>query len=551
MENNINFIANDILIYKGEDIRKYSLRKRREYLYEIRRKIILSKKKLKVKNYTYNYIYNYIDNKIYEYINNKIKGFILTPINCHYNNYRSYKFIFPKYYSINFSCNHIYNSLYDKYSLKSLNNSNHNLILFKGSFNYSFSGYIPLSHYDKNLLHSYCNGTIIKFKWFNNNFIPIYILNNRSDPYSNKKANFMWNLINKPFTIIDFKKIFKDTKPINKMNYETLKMLPMDINSTFYSPITKNTLVRTGIIGDGSCFFHSILFAYFPEYRSLSLENRIKLVTKLRLKIAKKLTLENWKKLGKGTISYLSFQECINKLLNILYNNLDGNIKTNIKGAPRRPKLCSENKFFERLEESFEDFKIIFSIIPLHTLELDLFPKAFDSCQNDSSIDKCKEKILIIFQEYFLKLSSNNKDIFSLQHKFINIISLLIDEAENLSFFDFKNNLSDCSYFNDEYHIEIISDYFNRDLFFIDSKTRMPYKTFCENIKKRLSIIVIWIGQNHYEIVGKLLPGNKIQRTFYNDNPLIKKIYTFLCFPNNIPLFYPELEPYLLQDISL
>ena len=80
----------------------------------------------------------------------------------------------------------------------------------------------------------------------------------------------------------------------------------------------------------------------------------------------------------------------------------------------------------------------------------------------------------------------------------------------------------------------------------------MPYHnaSSSENIKKRKSYILLWIENNHYEILGRLLPGNKIQREFKWDDPLIQCIYTILCDPNKVPDQYPHLIPHLSVKIK-
>ena len=53
----------------------------------------------------------------------------------------------------------------------------------------------------------------------------------------------------------------------------------------------------------------------------------------------------------------------------------------------------------------------------------------------------------------------------------------------------------------------------------------MPYRTAdTENIKGRKSLIVMWIGGVHYEIVGRLLPGNRVQREFNSDDFRIEDV---------------------------
>lgn len=46
--------------------------------------------------------------------------------------------------------------------------------------------------------------------------------------------------------------------------------------------------------------------------------------------------------------------------------------------------------------------------------------------------------------------------------------------------------------------------------------------------KRAKSIIILCIGKNHYEVVGRLLPGNSVQREFDHDDELTQKMFTFI-----------------------
>ena len=49
--------------------------------------------------------------------------------------------------------------------------------------------------------------------------------------------------------------------------FENLQLLPVNKTVVFYSPVEgKDVLVRTGTIGEGSCFYHALLHAYSLEY---------------------------------------------------------------------------------------------------------------------------------------------------------------------------------------------------------------------------------------------------------------------------------------------
>ena len=61
----------------------------------------------------------------------------------------------------------------------------------------------------------------------------------------------------------------------------------------------------------------------------------------------------------------------------------------------------------------------------------------------------------------------------------------------------------------------------------------------------------MWTGGCHYEVVGRLLAGNQIQREFDHTDPLIERLYTYLCEPQKIPDKYPKLVSYLPKELRV
>jgi hypothetical protein len=128
------------------------------------------------------------------------------------------------------------------------------------------------------------------------------------------------------------------------------------------------------------------------------------------------------------------------------------------------------------------------------------------------------------------------------------LITAVCDQAEKIAFKTYNTNLKNPE-FIDSATIGRISDKFNRDIYFLNGKDRLPYSTGGNlNIKGRKSNILIWVNNNHYEIVGKLLTGDRIQREFDPDDILIDRVKTFLFEPEKIPTYYPKLSKYISDD---
>jgi hypothetical protein len=62
--------------------------------------------------------------------------------------------------------------------------------------------------------------------------------------------------------------------------------------------------------------------------------------------------------------------------------------------------------------------------------------------------------------------------------------------------------------------------------------------------------MLIWLGDYHYEPVGKLLPQNRIQREFNSDDELIKTIDTFISKPKQLLDKNPQLGKYVNREVN-
>jgi len=328
-----------------------------------------------------------------------------------------------------------------------------------------------------------------------------------------------------------------------------LKILEVNKTTVFNSPLEgKEVLVRSGVIGDGSCFFHCLLHAYSNDYVEMDISGRKNFVHHLRASMAGRVDKENWQEIGGGLIAKVPFQEKVNDILLNFYRfvNNDGRVKG------KSVKKIIKNLIGED-PEKLELYEILLEIIPFEDgFEKNILPKAYKRCE-EGLIDSCKSEIVNQSLKYLEKVYSlrnvEKEKVDYLKDTLSNFVNVIVNEAEDVSFDEYVSGLRNISKEIDSYTIGLISDRFNRDVYFIDGNTRMPYRTGdTANLKNRKSLIVIWIDRCHYEIVGRLLPGNRIQREFDSDDPLIKKINMILCNPEYISRKYPELISYIPKE---
>lgn len=335
--------------------------------------------------------------------------------------------------------------------------------------------------------------------------------------------------------------------------YAELEILPVNKSVVFYSPVEgTDVLVRTGTIGDGSCYYHSLLHAYSKDYVMMGESGRMKFVKRLRASMANKIDKTKWESISNGLIARLGFQEHVRNILEEFYQFIGGRDGGNMSKGTK----IVINKLLES-EDDLSIYKIIVDMMPfIESFEKNILPNTYAQTETQK-ISKVSSKMEEIGTEYYQEIFDNLREkvdktrVTYFISKFITLIKQACIQADNSSYKEYVKGIQNSAINVDGYSIGLISNKFDRDIYFIDAKDRLPYRNGStnQNIKNRKSIIVMWTGGVHYEIVGRLLPGNRIAREFDPEDPLIKRIRTFLIHPELVPRKYPNLIPYLPKSI--
>ena len=312
--------------------------------------------------------------------------------------------------------------------------------------------------------------------------------------------------------------------------YDKLDMIEPSKTAVFRSPIEGNdVLVRTGTIADGSCMYHSVLYTNSKKYIRMSNEDKIDFVKRLRKSIADSIDIESWEKMSDRLVSKISYQSKINYILNYLYKKYSKNVVEDVEEE--------ENKVFLEniLKNDISDAvcKMILEIMPLDYLEKEILPKVYGITEN-KSLDESKNEIIKeckdqMYNKLLNIITEDQERIDFFVNKFVILVGVICDYCKEICYKNYLKNIMDTSIPADEFSLDLIADKFDRDIYFIDGKNRLPYPhSNDKNIKGRLSIIVLWINESHYEIVGRVLESNKIERVFDPDDELIKRIKNYL-----------------------
>lgn len=317
--------------------------------------------------------------------------------------------------------------------------------------------------------------------------------------------------------------------------------IPAGTSKTFWFPLQENNqYVRTGVISDGSCLFHSLLYAYSIDYITMPTNKKIEVAVKLRSSISKKIDKDFWKNINGGVIAMVGFQEIFNGLVRDFYTSY------NTVPSKRKSNMFTRtsNSIYDNLVKDKTSKDIYESLLEL--IKIETIQKTSESI-NTQDLDEYKDKMLTSLCELLKKKLKGSKmemeRIRFFVSKFSDLIVLLLEKSEEMAFEIYTRSLEDPKTFIDQFYIDLISDEFNFDIYFIDANTRLPYNTGSgkSSYKNRKSVIILWIDDNHYEIIGRVIPGTKkVQRVFDHSDSIIKMLNTLQCNPERFAKKYPN-----------
>jgi hypothetical protein len=299
---------------------------------------------------------------------------------------------------------------------------------------------------------------------------------------------------------------------------ENLKPTTYNKTIVFYSPLEgEDVLVRTGTI-DNNSFYHSILHATSKEYANMNTEkDRNDFMKRLKKSIFSSQDIYSWRVREE---SRKEFSENLERVFKDFYDFLESN------------RDISFNKIAKKLlksEELLQYHRLISQLISIASLQ-ELITDTFVKTEN---LEDFKSKFLKKLVKYYVnideikELDTDKKD--EIQLLIETMVSKIYKESEKLSYELYQENLLKNEIVNNSI-LNKVSSHLDRDIYLLNGENRLPFEIHIDEDKqKKKSIILIKIIDK-YEVVGRLLPGNKIQREFISTNDeLIERVrkYTF------------------------
>ena len=256
-------------------------------------------------------------------------------------------------------------------------------------------------------------------------------------------------------------------------------ILPPDKTFNYQIPNLPAVYVRTGVIGDGSCFFHSYLRATDHRYRQLTTDSRKDSVQKLRNSIADSVTLDNFRAISNGEHRKMLFFGALRKLLEQEHN------------IPHVSSSCLV-KVLETVTTFVDNFYLSFIEQVLTTIPQDC------PTSDKQNIVECIKKIFT--------------------------------RANEISIEYFKTVL--CTSEIGSTEIEFVSLYLKCNfLFLYETDKGIEQYPFSQVINDTWQFyVLLWVQESHYEIIGRKDSNHVITRIFYKEDELIQS-FLYNKFP--------------------
>lgn len=324
---------------------------------------------------------------------------------------------------------------------------------------------------------------------------------------------------------------------------ENLSILPVDKTVVFFTPLEgDDTIVRTGTIGEGSCAYHSILHACNKEYASLSISDRMNYVKKFRDGLSKSISLDDWRSLG--LVSKIPYQEVVSNVIDGFYDFVSTNVIKNRILVSVLRKMAIKNA---------DVYKIVADIMPKDRLEKHIIPQVYEKT-HDKSISDTNSQVIDEIRKHSdnrIGSSCSKEKREQMVRVMCSLFEYIFSESETVAYETYVRDMANVHENVDTFSFDVISNEVDRDIYFIDGSTRMPYNNCStkENLKGRKSVVLLWVDKTHYEVIGRLMKGRRVQREFNADDPFIIKLKMFLLNPEDVPKSYPELVPYIPKDL--
>lgn len=296
---------------------------------------------------------------------------------------------------------------------------------------------------------------------------------------------------------------------------------------------TSCRLVRTGVISDGSCMFHAILSSYSNKYLRMSSDERSDYIKRLRSSLPEFITRDLWMRMGQGEVSRLGFGSALVLILNRVYDHIFHVHGDNSDDDDTQMEIGHCREIFDYIDANMAVCRFIASRMSLD----DVLTHVVGQHKRGRNVYFESANISALAKKHFKRtygknLNEHDSVMFAqVTSRLVELMDLVAETAITVAYERCKLQLSDSSHWMGIEYIELISNLFSVNIYFIDADTGMPYVFADERMfPHKKSIILLWVNQSHFEIVG-VIEDNSIRRTFNSDEPIIRTVHAYSTKP--------------------
>ena len=296
------------------------------------------------------------------------------------------------------------------------------------------------------------------------------------------------------------------------------KIREVKLDKELHQCIPEHVFVRIGTIPDGSCFFHAILRGTDRKYIALDEKGRRDYVEDLRNQFYRTTDKTVWFSLGDGSIAVSTFS--------VMFNNAMSKFYEIVRTGPE-----SANIF---IQENFQYFKDFCSLIPEDLFHSEVIVKSLDR----KFVRSYKDLASNVEQNTLYLLSDKIRErcdreaawdalyIRCLIATVVYGVSKLAKDCLETVYQEFKNAIKAVDEWVGDELLDLAMRFLDVDIYIVDAKTKRLYNmSACHLYKNRVSIVLIWTGGNHYEVLGVYNPVTKVLKySFEPFDPFIRTL---------------------------
>jgi hypothetical protein len=303
-------------------------------------------------------------------------------------------------------------------------------------------------------------------------------------------------------------------------------------------------LIRNGVPMDGSCFFHSIFYAY-RSFREKTIEQRKEYIKEKRSHLATSMDVHKWLNIQKGSVAFIQIIEMMRNTIFEIFETIKGHKKTSQMEVTNN-----------------EIVQILFNLLDIDTVDQQILLKWDEECSRmeenfDSQVflDRMKSVWYRLYYDFIIEriqylenthqppILMTMEEKLKVVHKLASTSYIIFDLVLEKSLKKFQTEIKTFTSWVDVYSYLYIMEELDLSckIILIDATTKQVFKgmkilsTFDDTYEEdndEAFLILLYYPDSHFEPIGKIMyaeDGTKsLSRFFSYEDDIIQQIHYFV-----------------------